>query len=521
MAGLALGLMSLLLRILAGVPLIAELAGDRVIPALDVRTFVRLLGRLGGPLRGKSLSFMGAFVAQVGVGGLVGMVFAAFAGRSPGDRRSRRRWTAILIGAAGLAWLLAVALLWPALASNYMGLPSPWARVTTIVGLGLDVGAFVSVLLLVTRRVLAPEPQAAHGGEGTGPGDERRRVVARTPTVGRRAVLLGGAGALGIAATAGLARALYGRATFGSFGYDGLMVRGPHTSPITPNGDFYCVTKNLIDPRVAASRWRLRVVGLVDRSLTFAFADLRALRSVEQIQTLECISNGVGSGLMSNADWTGVTLRSLIEAAGPRPGVAWVVMHAADGFVNEMSFEKAMEPTTIVAYAMNGEPLPDRHGYPARVLVPGTYGEVNVKWVDRIELSATPVKGYYERQGWKANFVQTTSRFDRPVGGQVIVLGRTPEVELGGIAFAGDRGISTVDWSADGGSSWLPAGITYAPSRIAWSLWEATWSPRAPGTYRLLVRATDGEGTLQPNVHHGVVPAGASGLHQIAVTVRP
>ena len=169
---------------------------------------------------------------------------------------------------------------------------------------------------------------------------------------------------------------------------------------------------------------------------------------------------------------------------------------------------------------MNGEPLPRRHGYPARVLVPGTYGEVSVKWVDGIELSAAPVQGYYERQGWKPYFVQTTSRFDRPVAGTTISLATTPVVSLGGVAFAGDRGISKVEWSADGGSSWRPCRITYAPSRIAWSLWEATWSPPGPGAYRLVVRATDGDGSLQTSDRRGVVPAGAAGWHSVAVTVR-
>ncbi len=519
-AGLALALTSLLLRILAGVPLIAEVAGDRVIPTIDVHTFVRLLGRVGGPLRGKSLSFMLSFVGEVVVGAVVGMVFAAVAGRSSGDRRPWRRWVAVLIGATLFAWLLAIVLVGPALSSNYIGLPSPWAAFAVILGLALELGVFVTVLLLATRGTLETAPAAAEpGDEVEDPAGER--AVARSTTIGRRAVLLGGAGALGIAATAWLARSLYDRATFGDHGYDGLMVRGPHTSPITSNEDFYCVTKNLIDPRVAQSRWRLRIDGSVERPATYAFNDLRALPSVEQIQTLECISNGIGSGLMSNANWTGVTLGSLIETAGPRPSVAWVVLHAADGYVAEMSLDKAMEPTTIVAYAMNGVPLPDRHGSPARVLVPGTYGEVSVKWVDGIRLSATPTKGYYERQGWRANLVQTTSRFDRPVRGQIIALGQTPEVALGGVAFAGDRGISSVTWSADGGVSWHAARVTYAPSKIAWSLWEATWSPRAPGTYRLLVRAVDGDGELQTDARHGVVPAGASGLHEVVVTVRP
>src|SRR5207249_5728919 len=123
------------------------------------------------------------------------------------------------------------------------------------------------------------------------------------------------------------------------------------------------------------------------------------------------------------------------------------------------SLGRAMRPDTLVAYEMNGVPLPPRHGYPARILVPGTYGEVNVKWIDRIELTDRSVQGYYERQGWRPGTVRTMSRIDRPPRDVPISLARTASVPVGGVAFAGDRGISRVEVTADAGLTWQQATI--------------------------------------------------------------
>src|SRR5947208_3824733 len=129
-AGLAFTLVSLLLRVVAGVHLVADLVGDRVIPTLHVLTFVRLMGRVGGPLRGKALGFTLSLVAQVGVGTVTGPAFAVLSGG--GDLGRRRRRAARILGASAAAvWLAGVVLLWPVLSSNYSGLPAPWARLTT------------------------------------------------------------------------------------------------------------------------------------------------------------------------------------------------------------------------------------------------------------------------------------------------------------------------------------------------------------------------------------------------------
>lgn len=496
-AGLVMTIAFTLMRLLAGTPLPVELISDRIIPMLSIGQFFDLAALLGGLLQAKSISLLSSFAIQALAGAVGGAIYAVI----------RRR--AVLVSAVGLGglWVISVVALWPVLEANYRGLPPATARAVGALTLLIAFALYAVTLVIAHRAMTTREPAG--------------RPVPTGRPIGRRVVVLGGLAWLLAVLTAGLARLLYGRATVGPSGYDGLQVRGPRTDPITPNDRFYVVTKNLVDPEVDRSLWRLEVTGSVDRPHTYDFGELSSLPSVEQLQTLECISNGVGGGLMSNAAWRGVPLRSLIEAARPQAGADRVVLHASDGYVHVMSLDKAVEPTTLVAYEMNGVPLPHRHGYPARVLVPGTYGEVSVKWIDRIELTAQTVEGYYERQGWEPFFVETTSRFDRPRNGQVFSLGETPVIELGGVAFAGDRGISTVEVTTDGGVTWEEATIDYAPSPLAWVLWTSEWRPDGPGEHALRVRATDGTGSLQTSERRFVAPSGATGHHEVKVRVEP
>jgi DMSO/TMAO reductase YedYZ molybdopterin-dependent catalytic subunit len=501
LGGVAMSFVIVFLRWAAGVPLVVDLVSDRVLPELSVRTFARLLGRVGGPVKGKEMAYFAAFGAQIVGAAVGGTLFAAVSGAS--SKVLRRRASLVGLATLGAVWLAFVVLLWPAMESNYRGLPPSPARVVAALALLLAFAAYAAMV----AAVFQPRPWPRTAGD----------KAAASP--GRRAFLMGGAGAALALATGGLASVLYRRATFGSLGYDGLQLRGAQTAPITPNEKFYVVTKNLIDPEVSVSSWRLAVVGAVDGSRAYSLDELQALPPVRQEQTLECISNRVGSGLMSNAVWTGVRLSTLLGAARPTTSATRVILHAADGYTHTIPVEKAMEPTTLLAYRMNGQPLPSRHGYPVRLLVPGTYGEVHVKWLDRIELTERPFEGYYEKQGWKPYFVNTTSRFDTPRSG--LRIRRAMAVPLAGVAFAGDRGVSRVEVSPDGGSTWEVATVTYAGTQLTWSLWEHEWSPPGPGSYELAVRATDGLGDVQSATDHGAIPAGATGLHRVKVVVEP
>jgi DMSO/TMAO reductase YedYZ molybdopterin-dependent catalytic subunit len=248
---------------------------------------------------------------------------------------------------------------------------------------------------------------------------------------------------------------------------------------------------------------------------------------------LLCISYGVGSGLCSNAIWKGVPLPTLLAQAKPKPEVTTVLFRAADGYYETFKFEKAMEPTTLVAYEMNGEPLPQRHGYPLRMIVPGLYGEKNPKWLTRIELLNEADGrlhrrhgcGFYKEQGWgrEGDVVPTHSRIDAPqVAGDhfqaPFKVGQP--AELRGMALGGDRGISKVEVSDDDGETWNDARITQPGTKISWSLWSYNWTPEEEGETKLIVRATDGEGKLQIAEYRDQVPDGATGLHRVKARVE-
>jgi DMSO/TMAO reductase YedYZ molybdopterin-dependent catalytic subunit len=232
-----------------------------------------------------------------------------------------------------------------------------------------------------------------------------------------------------------------------------------------------------------------------------------------------CISNGLDAGLMSNAVWRGVPMRALLHAASPLPGAAKVRLHGVDNYTDTFPLEKAMDLTTLVAYEMNGERLPDRHGFPARVVVPGYFGEKNVKWLTRIELGGPDAEGFYEKQGWGPNFIiPTRSRIDQPDHYAWFSLTNVPGgIPMKGIAFAGDRGVSRVEVSVDDEKSWQEARIDYPGTKLTWALWSFDWKPAGSGEHKLAVRATDGAGAVQKLEKDRGPFSGATGLHKITV----
>jgi DMSO/TMAO reductase YedYZ molybdopterin-dependent catalytic subunit len=339
-----------------------------------------------------------------------------------------------------------------------------------------------------------------------------------SPTMGRRAFVLGTVGVAMAGGGAALGRKLYRAATFS---YDGTQYKGSVVQPITPNDLFYCVTKNVVDPKVNIDLWHLEVDGLVQNPATWRFQDLIGFKPITQETTLMCISNGLDAGLISNAVWKGLPLRDLLDQAGMLSGAARVRLHGVDNYTDTIPLEKAMEPITLLAYEMNGVSLPDRHGYPLRAIVPGYFGEKHVKWLTRIEVTDANAKGFYEAQGWGPDFITPTrSRIDVPGDWEFVSLGKLPgSVEVKGIAYGGDRGISRVELSFDDGQTWNDAEIYYSGGNLAWSLWKAQWTPVAAGDYALVVRATDGEDDVQEWEEDRGPFSGVSGLHRINVRV--
>ena len=288
------------------------------------------------------------------------------------------------------------------------------------------------------------------------------------------------------------------------------------TPAITPNEQFY-VTSYRSPPRVDVKNWQLSVTGLVDRPMTLTYPQLLARPSLTEIVTLECVGNSIGDNAIGTAEWEGISLKALLEEAGVASQAHDVVFRAADGYSDSIRVERALVGDVLVAHKMNGVPLPQGHGFPARIIVPGIYGMKNVQWLTAIEPVDQDYKGYYQKQGWSDDAtVKTTSRIDLPGHGETLQ-GRDYLVR--GLAFAGTRGIRQVEISADGGEHWAQASLAEPLSPYAWRFWSYRWAIPGPGGYTLMVRATDGTGRLQSSDEQGPFPDGATGLHEVTVTV--
>lgn len=508
-AAILMTLVMLLLRYSLGIATTFELIGDRAAAAMSIDTFFSLLGRFGGYNQLKQIGVSSVVAGQLIAGTIGGLLYAIVVerGRARGVEHSWRfgiprsgLW--FIASLVIVLWVISLVLLWPTLGTHYSGLPAGQAALVTAFGLFASY-AICGVALIV----------AYHFMRHRTPHNQKLSPDRQT---GRRAILVGGVGGVLTLASGWLLQRFYQLA---SFSYDGTQYRGADVQAITPNDRFYVVTKNVVDPQAIKSVWRFEVTGLVEQPHTYTFDDLASMPVTMQATTLTCISNGVGDGLMSNAVWKGVPLHMLIEAAGPKPGVVEVLLHGADGYMDTFALEKAMDPTTLAAYEMNGEALPNRHGFPVRIIVPGLYGEKNVKWVNRIELVDHDAKGFYEQQGWGPDFTVTTrSRFDGPDFNQPMKSG--VPVVIKGVAFGGDRGIARVEISFDDARTWHEAQFNLPSSKLEWVLWNYNWRPTQPGEYKLAVRATDGSGQIQTAEERGTAPEGATGYHKVTARVE-
>jgi len=288
---------------------------------------------------------------------------------------------------------------------------------------------------------------------------------------------------------------------------------------VTSNDQFYIVSKNLFtDPTVKASSWHLTVDGQVENPFTLTYQDLLAQPMKQQYETLMCISNMVGGNLISNALWEGVPLMDLLQRAGVKAGATKVVFHAADDYTDSIHLTKAIEPTTLLAVRMNGATLPQEHGFPVRMLVPGIYGMKHCKWLTRIEVVNYDFQGYWQQRGWSDPApVRMTARIDTPLTGSTVAANRI--TYIAGLAFSGNKGISEVDVSTDSGQTWLRATLKQPLSNLTYVLWELAWQPTKAGTYIVIARAIDLAGNVQDPNEEPPLPNGSSGYHNIMVNV--
>ncbi len=290
------------------------------------------------------------------------------------------------------------------------------------------------------------------------------------------------------------------------------------TPYVTATDDFYRIDTALLTPQVDPAGWTLSLKGMVDSPFSITYDELLAMESVEETVTIQCVSNEVGGHLVGNAVWQGVPLSALLDRAGVRDGATQIVGRSVDGFTAGFPTAAALDGrTALVAYAMNGEPLPADHGFPARLVVSGLYGYVSAtKWLESIELTTwEDFDGYWVPRGWsKEGPIKTMSRIDVPSNDAELVAGPQP---IAGVAWAPNIGIERVEVQVDDGG-WIEAELGRTASDDTWVQWHLAWDA-TPGRHRIQVRATDATGYTQTAVRADPAPDGATGWHFRDVTV--
>ncbi len=351
---------------------------------------------------------------------------------------------------------------------------------------------------------------------------------------GRRTFLIGTAAAAGLAAVAGFGGRAAQHARFDVAATRDRLVLPKPGGPAeavagtdlgksgvpwaTPAGDFYRIDTALSLPQITPSDWSLRIHGMVDRELTLSYDDLLARPLIERWITLCCVSNEVGGTLIGNARWLGVRLADVLRAAGVHGDSDQLLITSMDGMTIGAPTKVVLDGRdALIAIGMNGAPLPVAHGFPARIVVPGLYGYVSAcKWVGDIEATTFANRqAYWVQGGWAAETdIKLQSRIDTPRSGARVTAGRP--VAIAGVAWDQHVGVSAVEVQVDDGP-WQPARLATVPSTDTWRQWVLPWTPPAPGSYTVRVRARGGAGDLQTTQRAGVFPSGATGLHTITV----
>ena len=303
-------------------------------------------------------------------------------------------------------------------------------------------------------------------------------------------------------------------------------------SELTPNDKFYRIDTNIIVPSIDANSWRLNVRGLIKAGpLQFTYDELKAMPSTSEFATLECISDKIDGDLISTAYWKGVSLKSILDKAQVLPDAIYIVFRCSDGYDVGIPIDRGLMDGTILAYEMNGVPLPTEHGFPVRAIVPGLYGMMNAKWITDIELVDRVYEGFWQRRGWANNAKYQThskivfpgdalrNRFEELSTTTVNAADVGNKSPIAGVAFAGDRGISKVEVSTDGGNTWQTASVKDPLSSNSWVLWALDWIPQNKGKYNIVVRATDKAGSIQTAEIRDNYPNGSTGYHSVEETV--
>lgn len=349
-------------------------------------------------------------------------------------------------------------------------------------------------------------------------------------SVSRRGFLQLSAGvAIGSAAIGALGRVLGGNRAAVAEAREGLNLPKPPTvdapagvqadgatSWVTSNADFYRIDTALSVPQILPADWKLRIHGMVDRELQLTFDDLLKRQVVHKWVTLTCVSNEVGGDLIGNALWSGVLLKDLLQEAGPAKDADAIQSTSKDGFTAGTPLSTLLDDRqSMLAFAMNGEPLPVEHGFPVRIVVPGLYGYVSAtKWLTDIEVTRFDrFEAYWTPRGWsELGPIKLSSRIDVPRS-----KAEPGQVTVAGVAWDQHVGVSKVEVRVDGGP-WQQATLAADASIDTWRQWHWTWdAPR--GNHVLQVRAFDAKGNPQIEASAPPAPNGSTGLHTVDVKV--
>lgn len=280
---------------------------------------------------------------------------------------------------------------------------------------------------------------------------------------------------------------------------------------VTPNKDFYRIDTALYVPRIDESKWKLNLKGMVDRPFSITYDELLKMDMVEEPITLQCVSNEVGGELVGNATWLGVPLIDLLERAGVQKKSDQIVGRSVDNFTAGFPVAAVRDGrSALVAVAMNGEPLPQRHGFPARLVVAGLYGYVSAtKWLKNIELTTfEDFNGYWITRGWSQKApIKIASRIDVPRGFEIPV----GQQAIAGVAWAPPVGIKRVEIRINDGA-WMETQLGNASSGNTWVQWMTPWD--APkGRHKIEVRAINQRDEVQTGEQAPPAPDGATGYH--------
>lgn len=285
----------------------------------------------------------------------------------------------------------------------------------------------------------------------------------------------------------------------------------------TPNKDFFVIDNaDAIPPQIPSSSWKLTIDGMVKNPITLTYEDLLKRPMIEVDDTIACVSNWVGGPFVGNARWLGVRLDDLINEARPLKNADQVMSYSVDDFSAGFPTSALDGRDAIVAVGMNGEVLPIKHGFPARLIVPGLYGYVSAtKWVNRIELTRFDLKeGYWISRGWaKLAPIKIASRIDTPHVEESFPSGKRA---IAGVAWAHNIGVAKVEVKIDG-KPWQAANLGPDLANTTWRQWWIEWDAQ-PGKHTIAVRAINKNGDSQATIRKEPIPDGAQGLHAIEVT---